>query len=137
MGADEMQTKGRLAAIYYHPDAYTTSGRKIMGRFAAGKSFLRGFAAYSTAGEFWAQVTKPEHGRRFAEAVKASGRPEAVNVVDASDLAALSRPGVVYLPARETANTPFTAPPSVMARGAYAASPIPPPPPTSWMGWPS
>ena len=95
---DERQREGRSAAIYYHPEAYTTSGRKIMGRFAVGESFLRGFLAYSTAGEFWAQVTEPEHAQRFAETVKASGRPEAVKVVDASDLGALSRPGVVYLP---------------------------------------
>lgn len=31
------------AAIYYHPEAYTTSGPKLMGRNAAGESFLRGF----------------------------------------------------------------------------------------------
>ena len=43
-------------------------------------------------------MTEPEHARRFAETVKAAGRPEAVKVVDANDLAALSRPGVVYLP---------------------------------------
>jgi starch synthase len=30
------------AAIYYHPEAYTTSGPKLMGRNAAGESFLRG-----------------------------------------------------------------------------------------------
>jgi hypothetical protein len=29
--------------IYYHPEAYTTSGPKLMGRHAAGESFLRGF----------------------------------------------------------------------------------------------
>jgi len=29
------------AAIYYHPEAYTTSGPKLMGRNAAGESFLR------------------------------------------------------------------------------------------------
>ena len=29
------------AAIYYHPEAYTTSGPKLMGRNAAGESFSR------------------------------------------------------------------------------------------------
>jgi glycosyltransferase involved in cell wall biosynthesis len=69
-----------------------------MGRLVVGESFLRAFLAYSTAGEFWAQVTEPEHARRFSETVKASGRPEAVQVVDSNDLTPLSRPGVVYLP---------------------------------------
>lgn len=44
------------AAIYFHPEAYTTSGPKLMGRNAAGESFLRGFFAHSRATEFWAQV---------------------------------------------------------------------------------
>jgi starch synthase len=49
------------AAIYYHPEAYTTGGPKLMGRNAAGESFLRGFLTHSQTGEFWAQVQKPEH----------------------------------------------------------------------------
>ncbi|MFN7085206.1 MAG: hypothetical protein ACK4N4_01105 [Burkholderiales bacterium] len=28
------------AAIYFHPEAYTTTGPKLMGRNAAGESFL-------------------------------------------------------------------------------------------------
>lgn len=86
------------AAIYYHPEAYTTSGPKLMGRNAAGESFLRGFLAHSKVTEFWAQVEKAEHARLFAQAVKAAGRAEAVKAVDKSTLAALSRPGTVYHP---------------------------------------
>jgi len=51
------------AAIYYHPEAYTTGGPKLMGRNAAGESFLRGFLSHSKATEFWAQVQKPEHAQ--------------------------------------------------------------------------
>jgi len=40
------------AAIFYHPEAYSTCGPKLMGRNAAGESFLRGFVAHSTASEF-------------------------------------------------------------------------------------
>lgn len=35
------------ACIYYAPEAYTTSGPKLMGRHAAGESFLRGFLTHS------------------------------------------------------------------------------------------
>jgi starch synthase len=57
------------AALYYHPEAYTTSGPKLMGRNAAGESFLRGFVSHSTASAFWAQVERPEHARHFASIV--------------------------------------------------------------------
>jgi starch synthase len=86
------------AAIYYHPEGYTTSGPKLMGRNAAGESFLRGFLKHSKATEFWAQVQKPEHGQHFAQTVKAQGRAEVVKVVDKSTLSALKDIGTVYYP---------------------------------------
>jgi glycosyltransferase involved in cell wall biosynthesis len=36
-----------MATIYFHPEAYKTSSKKLMGRNAAGESFLRGFFSYS------------------------------------------------------------------------------------------
>jgi len=86
------------AAIYFHPEAYTTTGPKLMGRNAAGESFLRGFLAHSKANEFWAQVPKPEHAQAFAAAVQGAGRREPVKAVDKNTLSALSQPGVVYYP---------------------------------------
>lgn len=86
------------AAIYYDPEAFTTTGPKLMGRNAAGESFLRGFLAHSQAKEFWAQVVKPAHAEQFAAAVKSAGRSETVRAVNRSSLAALARPGAVYCP---------------------------------------
>jgi len=86
------------AAIYYHPEAYTTAGPKLMGRNAAGESFLRGFLAYSNTTEFWTQVQKPEHAQVFAQAVQDAGRSEPVKVVDKNSLAALAQAGAVYYP---------------------------------------
>ena len=86
------------AAIYFHPEAYTTGGPKLMGRNAAGESFLRGFLAHSKAQEFWAQVQKPEHAKAFMAAVQTAGRSEPVKAVDANGLAALSQAGTVYYP---------------------------------------
>ncbi len=86
------------ACIYYHPEAYTTSGPKLMGRNAAGESFLRGFLSHSASSEFWAQVDKPEHAQHFAKTVASFGRSEPVRSVTKSSLAALSQPGVVYYP---------------------------------------
>ncbi len=86
------------AAIYYHPEAYTTAGPKLMGRNAAGESFLRGFLTYSKASEFWAQVQKPEHAQHFAQTVKSFGRTGPVKAIDKNTLAALSQVGVIYYP---------------------------------------
>jgi starch synthase len=86
------------AAIYYHPEAYTTSGPKLMGRNAAGESFLKGYLKYSKAAEFWVQVQKPEHGHHFAQTVKAMGRIEPVITVETANLAALQNWGTVYYP---------------------------------------
>ena len=89
---------GSSAAIYYHPEAYTTSGPKLMGRNAAGESFLRGFFMHSMASTFWAQVQKPEHGQHFSAQLKAQGRQESVHAVTAQNLNALAKPGLVYYP---------------------------------------
>ena len=86
------------AAIYYHPEAYTTSGPKLMGRNAAGESFLRGFLTHSTASSFWAQVDKPEHAQHFAATASSFGRTEPVHAVSKGSLGALAQPGVVYYP---------------------------------------
>ena len=86
------------AAIYYHPEAYTTSGPKLMGRNAAGESFLRGFLKHSNATEFWVQVHQLDHASHFAQTVQSLGRTQAVRVVDKNTLGALSQAGVVYYP---------------------------------------
>jgi len=86
------------ACLYYHPEAYTTSGPKLMGRHAAGESFLRGFLQHSQAGTFWVQVQRTEHAQHFAQTAQAQARREAVKAVDKSSLGALAQAGVVYHP---------------------------------------
>lgn len=86
------------AAIYYHPEAYSTAGPKLMGRNAAGESFLRGFFAYSAASDFWVQVHSPEHVGHFAQTAQAHGRKEPVSGVTKSSLGALATAGAVYYP---------------------------------------
>jgi len=86
------------AAIYFHPEAYTTSGPKLMGRNAAGESFLRGFLKFGKSSELWIQVAIPEHAKAFELSAQAAGRTEPVKAVYKHSLAALSQPGVVYYP---------------------------------------
>lgn len=84
--------------IYYHPEAYTTSGPKLMGRNAAGESFLRGYLTHSHATAFWGQIQKQEHGQHFAAQVKAQGRSETVHAVTPHNLGGLAQAGLVYYP---------------------------------------
>ena len=86
------------AAIYYHPEAYTTSGPQLMGRNAAGESFLRGFLTHSQAREFWVQAPFPEHVQQFAQTAAALGRGEPVRALHHSSLGALSQAGALYFP---------------------------------------
>lgn len=86
------------AAIYYHPEAYTTTGPKLMGRNAAGESFLRGYLQHSQADTFWVQVQRAEHAQHFARTAQAMARREPVKAVDKTRLGALSEAGVVYYP---------------------------------------
>jgi len=79
------------ACLFYVPEAYSTAGPKLMGRNAAGESFLRGFLIHSQATEFWAQVQQPAHARHFADTVAAFGRQEPVKAVDKNNLAALAQ----------------------------------------------
>ena len=87
-----------MVCIYYHPEAYTTSGPKLMGRNAAGESFLRGFFEHSKSVEFWAQVQRLDHGKHFAQSAQSHGRKKPVKVVDKNALGALVHAGVVYFP---------------------------------------
>ena len=38
-----------MPALYFHPEAYTTTGPKLMGRNAAGESFLKGYLRYGSS----------------------------------------------------------------------------------------
>ena len=86
------------AAIFYHPEAYTTSGPKLMGRNAAGESFLRGFFLHSRAEKFAVQVMERAQGQSFADVAQSLNRNEPVSVVDKSNLGSLRAHGVVYHP---------------------------------------
>jgi starch synthase len=86
------------ACIFFHPEAYSTAGPRLMGRNAAGESFLRGFLAHTQATEFWAQVLAPADAKPFAEAVEQVRPGAPVRIVDRNALPALAQPGVVYYP---------------------------------------
>jgi len=87
------------ACIYYHPEAYTTSGPKLMGRNAAGESFLRGFLKYTKTSSFLSvHVENGEHTKHFAATAEKAGRIEEIRSYTKQNLGGLKEAGVVYLP---------------------------------------
>jgi glycosyltransferase involved in cell wall biosynthesis len=86
------------ACIYYHPEAYTTTGPQLMGRNAAGESFLRGFLSYSKANEFWIQAENSNHIEQFTKTANVFRPNSSIKVVNKNSLSLLSEPGVVSYP---------------------------------------
>ena len=86
------------AAIYFHPDGYTVTGPKLMGRNVAGESFLRAYLEHTEASEFFAQVSARSHGQMFEQLVRAAGRDEPVSIFGANGASKLSTAGTLYFP---------------------------------------
>jgi glycosyltransferase involved in cell wall biosynthesis len=66
------------AAIYLNPEAYETSGQTLMGRHAAGESFLSGYLRHSTAETyyFWNVANeRQERLEEFLSAYELQGKP--------------------------------------------------------------
>ncbi|MFZ2872037.1 glycosyltransferase family 4 protein [Zavarzinia sp.] len=87
-----------MAAIFYDPDHYSTAGPRLMGRNAAGESFLRAYFRHGRAETHWAYVDTESHGASFRQAVAAAGRAEPVRIAGRADLRDLKQAGVLYKP---------------------------------------
>ena len=87
-----------MTALYYHPEAYTTSGPRLMGRHAAGESFLRGFLLHTQAPEYRLLVESAGHAQQFAATAQALGRSRPTRVILRHQLADLSKAGTLYYP---------------------------------------
>lgn len=86
------------AAIHYFPEAFTTKGEKLMGRHAAGESFIRGLFRYSTSEELWVHVDKKSYGKHFHSRMADYGCNKPLHVVDRSELQKLAVPGTLFCP---------------------------------------
>ena len=85
-------------AIYYHPEAYSMNSPKLMGRNAAGESFLRGFLKHFKKDKLWAQVMKQEDLQSFEFVAKANAREEEIKGFDTNNIELLSQIGMLYYP---------------------------------------
>ena len=85
-------------SCYFHQEAYSTNREKLMGRNAAGESFLKGYLQHNTAEKFWALAENENSAKAFSSAV-ASHRPAApVTTYTSAQLALTESPGNLYFP---------------------------------------
>ncbi len=84
------------AAIYYQREAFTTDLAKLMGRNAAGESFLTGYAKHADVERFIGYARDPKEFEHFREHLGKHSKRECVWVAH-GDLAALARAGALFV----------------------------------------
>ncbi len=87
------------AAIYLHPDAFDTADAPLVGRRAAGESFLRGFLRHADveAFHFWNVSGQPQAKLdALVERIEPPRRP--VHWIDRRDRPGLRAQGVLHMP---------------------------------------
>jgi glycosyltransferase involved in cell wall biosynthesis len=87
------------AALFLQPDAFDTTTGRILGRHAAGETFLQGFLRHADVDRFdlWDGAGKGRAAlETFLQRFDASRRP--VRIIGPVARAELSDPGVVFLP---------------------------------------
>lgn len=90
------------AAIYLHPNGYDTTGQALLGRHAAGESFLRGFLRHADVDHhyFWNVAGRPQAELdALLQRIQPPTRP--VTWIGQIQRDRLSAPGVLYIPSPE------------------------------------
>lgn len=87
------------ATIAFAPEAYTNRRDRPMGIHSASESFLRGYFAHASAGEFSALIADNAHAAPFESALRAAGRNEPVRFLGPGlRLGELRHSGQLYVP---------------------------------------
>ena len=87
-----------MAAIYYHPEAYSMNTSRLMGRNAAGDSFLKGFLQYKSSDETYVHVTDESHKSVFTETFKNFKQAAQAKFFSPDTIQSATEAGCIYLP---------------------------------------
>ena len=85
------------AAIHYVPAGYETKGPKLMGRMAAGESFLDAWLRHAGVERFYCYAAERKAAEHFA-ALAQERKAAAVDWIPWASPAGLARAGALYLP---------------------------------------
>jgi len=86
------------AAIYFEPEGYSITGPRLMGRNAAGHSFLNGFFQHAETDTFTAFTTEPNRFQVFTAMAEAAGVTKPLRSITPQNYPALADTGCLYLP---------------------------------------
>jgi glycosyltransferase involved in cell wall biosynthesis len=92
------------AAIAFVPDAYDTSGARLMGRHAAGESFLRGYLRHAEVDRFYlwnSGVTRIEDSDALLRRIEPPAKP--VVWLDRARFDRIGEPGCLFSPQPDVA----------------------------------
>ena len=87
------------AAIWYRANAYDTGGPKLMGRQAAGASFLHGWLRHAQLPQWHCHASKEADARRFAAVADTCAPGTQVRWIPFTVPSGLAAPGCLYVPA--------------------------------------
>ena len=88
----------RHAAIYYEPDGYVASGRRLMGRHSAGLAFLRAAVSARQGQELWCYTASQASAEIFAKQVKSINPSVVPRWCRSNRLDLLQSIGTLYFP---------------------------------------
>ena len=108
------------AALYLHPDAIDTTGARILGRQAAGESFLRGFLRHAEVDRFhlWSAAGGVERLQPLVTRIQPPPKP--VTWIPATGRPAFREPGVVHIPGPALGGEAWAR--RIYGQGAYSLS---------------
>ena len=86
------------AAIYFQPDAYSTNTHTLMGRNAAGESFINGFLRHSRYKTLYAQVNQVDDANQFGQLATRLGVKKPIKIILPDQYAALNEVQTLYYP---------------------------------------
>lgn len=86
------------AVLYYHPEAYSISGEKLMGRHSAGESFLQAYLKYSSDENIAVYCDLEDHRKSFLSCRENIASKKNVTFLDRTSLTRLENFGCIYYP---------------------------------------
>lgn len=90
-------------AIFYHPDGYETDGRPLMGRRAAGKSFLRAWFERRKSAALHCHAATRRHFEEFSRLAASQGATGTINWLPLERPETLASAGTLYFPGPDIA----------------------------------
>lgn len=93
-----MQRQSNSVSIYFHPDAFTTSGPRLMGRNVAGTSFFKGLLRHSKCDHLTALLPKESYRETLEDLARGGKYEHQIRTVSLEQMSELSGSGPIFFP---------------------------------------